>query len=98
LLDREVTVLAERLRHWRYSRWTAAAPPFERRSDAAFALASRLAELAGAPVPLSRVADHVIPDQIAVTGRDLVRARPDEPVLREALAEIQRTRELLGVA
>jgi hypothetical protein len=97
LLDREVTVLAERLRHWRASRWRPAAPPYEHRSEAAFALAQTFAELGGAPVPLLWVADHVVPDQIVVTGRDLVAGSPSDEVLETALAELRRTRELLAI-
>src|SRR5947208_262768 len=67
LLDREVTVLAERLRTWSQSRWRV-----EGRADAAFALATLFAELGHAPVPLPRLDDHVLADQIALTGHDLV--------------------------
>jgi hypothetical protein len=93
LLDREVTVLAARLRGWSPSRWRA-----KGRGDAAFALASRLAQLADAPVPLPRLDDHVLADQIAVTGHDLVLAEPADAVIDEALEAIRRTRELLGLS
>src|SRR3954471_17261689 len=93
LLDREVTVLAERLRGWSPSRWRA-----KGRADAAFALATRLAELAGAPVPLPRLDDHVLADQIAVTGYELVTNDPTEEAVDEALAAIRRAREALGVS
>jgi hypothetical protein len=92
LLDREVTVLAERLRGWSGSRWDA-----DGRADVAFALASRFAELAGAPVPLPWVSEHLLADQIALTGHDLVMAGPTDDVLGTALAELRRTRELLGI-
>jgi hypothetical protein len=93
LLDREVTVLVERLRAWSPSRWRA-----KGRADAAYALAARLAELAGAPVPLPRLDDHVLADQIAVTGHELVTADPAEDVVDEALVAIRRTREALGLS
>jgi hypothetical protein len=93
LLDREVTVLAERLRTWSPSRWRA-----KGRAEAAFALAARLAELSGAPVPLPRLDDYVLADQIAVTGHDLVLAAPDDAVIDEAVDAIRRTREVLGVS
>jgi nucleotide-binding universal stress UspA family protein len=97
LLDREVTVLAERLRHWSGSRWRTPAPPYKHRSEAAFDLAKTFAELSGAPVPLPWIADHVVPDQIAVTCHDLASSDPDEQVLERALEELRRTRDLLGV-
>jgi hypothetical protein len=93
LLDREVTVLAERLRGWSPSRWRG-----KGRADAAYALAHRFAELAGAPVELPRVDDHVLADQIAVTGHDLVEAAPGTAVIDEALDALRRTREALGLS
>jgi len=92
LLDREVTVLAERLRGWSPSRWRA-----EGRAEAAYALASLFAKFSDAPQPLPRVEDHVLADQIAVTGHDLVVARPSDDVIDEALNALRRTRELLGI-
>ena len=85
-------MLAERLRGWSPSRWRA-----KGRADAAFALAARFAELAGAPVPLPRLDDHVLADQIAVTGHELVTSDPTDDVVDEALAAIRRTREALGI-
>jgi len=92
LLDREVTVLAERLRGWSPTRWRAAG-----RADAAYALAARFAEMSDAPQPLPRLDDHVLADQIAVTGHDLVLAHPSDDVLDEALDALRRARELLGI-
>jgi hypothetical protein len=92
LLDREVTVLAERLRGWSPSRWRA-----KGRADAAYALAARFAELLGAPAPLPQVGAHVLADQIAVTGHDLVLAEPGADVVGEALDALRRTRETLGL-
>ena len=93
LLDREVTVLAERLRGWSPSRWRA-----KGRADAAFTLASTFAVLAGAPVPLPQPDDHVLADQIAVTGHDLVVAATSDDVIDEALVALRRTREALGIS
>jgi hypothetical protein len=92
LLDREVTVLAERLRGWSPSRWRA-----KGRADAAFALAARFAELAKAPVGLPRLDAPVLADQIAVTGHELVDAAPSDAVVDQALDAIRRTRETLGI-
>jgi hypothetical protein len=92
LLDREVTVLAERLRGWSTNRWRA-----DGRADAAYALAALFAELADAPQPLPRVEDHVLADQIAVTGHDLVLGQPNDDVVDKALDALRRTRELLGI-
>ena len=92
LLDREVTVLAERLRGWSPSRWRA-----KGRADVVFALASTLARLGDAPVDLPRLDNHVLPDQIAVTGHDLVLAEPADEVLDEALDAVRRAREKLGI-
>ena len=97
-LDREVTVLAERLRHWNPRRWQAAAPPYAHRSEAAFDLAKTFAELARAPSGLTWIAEYVVPDQIAVTGRELAMSDHDEQVLETALAELRRTRDLLGIS
>ena len=98
LLDREVTVLAERLRHWTTQRWRVAAPPYPHRSQAAFALAATFAQLADAPAELPWIADHVVADQIAVTGHDLATAATPNDVLERALVELRRTRELLGIS
>ena len=85
-------MLAERLRGWSPGRWRA-----KGRADAAFALAALFAELAGAPVPLPRVDDHILADQIAVTGHELLMSAPPDEVVDEALAAVRRTREALGI-
>jgi hypothetical protein len=54
--------------------------------------------LAGAPVPLPRLDDHVLADQIAVTGHELVLAGPADDVVDEAFNAIRRTREALGIS
>lgn len=90
-------MLAERLRHWHPKRWRGAAPPYAHRSEAAFDLAKTLAELAHAPAALPWIGEHVVADQIAVTGHDLATSSGDEQVLEAALEKLRRTRELLGI-
>ena len=46
-------------------------------------------------MPPAAVGEHVLGDQIALTGHDLVVAAPADAVVDDALAEIRRTRELL---
>ena len=93
LLDREVRVLVERLRGWSPSRWRA-----KGRADAAYDLAATFAAMAHAPSPLPRLDNHVLVDQIAVTGHDLIASRPQPDVVAEALDAIRRTREALGIS
>jgi hypothetical protein len=88
-----VVVLAERLRGWSPSRWRA-----KGRAEAAYELAALFARLADAPVELPRLDHHVLADQIAVTGHDLVETAPDDAVVDEALDAVRRTREALGIS
>ncbi len=75
LLAREAASFVARLRLFTPARWQAAAPPHGTRADAAHHLAHELAVRAGAPVPLPRLdSDLALPDQLAVTADDLVRA------------------------
>jgi hypothetical protein len=97
LLDREVAVFVQRLRAFTPSRWRAAAPPYENRAQAVFQLAQRLAELAAAPSPVPWVGEHALADQVSVLGRDLVGMGPLDDVRMQALDEIRRTRDLLGI-
>jgi hypothetical protein len=92
LLERELTVLAERLRSWSPSRWRA-----KGRADAAYQLAVTFAELAGAPAAPPRLDVHVLADQIAVTGHDVVVSATEPAVVDEALEALRRTREALGI-
>ena len=77
LLAREATSLVARLRLFTPARWAAAAPPYGTRADAVHHLAQWLADVVGeAPVRLPRLdSDLALPDQLAVTADDLVRAR-----------------------
>ena len=76
LLAREARSLVERLRLWTPQRWAAAAPPYATRADLAFHLAQSFVTAAGETErPLPRLdSDLVLPDQLAVTADDLVRA------------------------
>jgi hypothetical protein len=97
MLDREVTLLVQRLRGFTASRWQASAPPYENRVRAAFALAVRLAELGPSPVAMPWVGEHAVVDQIAVAGHDLVEGSPSKDAVATAFDEIERTRALLGI-
>lgn len=94
LLRRESRSLVQRLRLWTPARWAAAAPGRGSRADLAHHLAQDLADLAadaeGAPRrPLPRLdSDLGLPDQLAVTADDLVRAQPSAAVARAATAHL----------
>ncbi|MFL6238717.1 MAG: hypothetical protein ACJ735_04380 [Actinomycetes bacterium] len=92
LLDREVTVLVERLRSWSPSRWQG-----KGRADAGYELAARFAELGAAPRPLPRLDVHVLADQIALTGHDLVAGNPAAELVDAALHELDLARTRLGI-
>ena len=105
LLGRESASLVQRLRLWTPQRWAAQSPPYGTRADVAFHLAQALADAAarreGQPRrPLPRLdSDLGIPDQLAVTADDLVRAGPPDDVAREATAHLLLHRhDLLGEA
>ena len=94
VLRRESRSLVQRLRLWTPARWAAAAPPLGTRADLVHHLAQRLADAAadaeGLPRrPLPRLdGDLVLPDQLAVTADDLVRAAPPSQVCRTATAHL----------
>lgn len=99
LLDREARSLVQRLRVWTPPRWAAAVRPGLSRADVAHHLAQALADLAGeAPVRLPRLdADLALPDQLAVTAHDLVRAGVADDVAVRATAHLLLHRhDLLG--
>ena len=105
LLRREAGSLVERLRLWTPTRWAAAAPDGRTRSDVtrhlAQSFADAAADLEGEPrrgLPhLS--SDLALPDQLAVTADDLVRAGPGATGARAALAHLLTHRtDLLGDA
>jgi hypothetical protein len=103
LLRRESRSLVQRLRLWTPARWAAAADPFGTRADLARHLAQSLADLAADAEGLpSRLlprleSDLGLPDQLAVTADDLVRAAPPPQVARGAtLHLLAHRRDLLG--
>jgi hypothetical protein len=80
LFAREARSLVERLRLWTPQRWVAspgdAAPSYRTRGDLAHHLAQSFVSAAGeTDRPLPRLdSDLALPDQLAVTADDLVRA------------------------
>ena len=94
LLAREAASLVARLRLWTPARWAAAAPGGRTRADLVHHLAQCLADAAAAasgdaPARLPRLAsDLALPDQLAVTADDLVRARAADAVAGDALAHL----------
>jgi hypothetical protein len=105
LLAREAASLVTRLRLWTPARWAAAAPVVGTRADVVHHLAQRCADdaavLEGQPRRLlPRLdSDLGLPDQLAVTADDLVRAGPPDDVARAAAAHLLWHRaHLLGEA
>jgi hypothetical protein len=103
LLAKEVASLVQRLRLWTPARWAAAADPWGTRADLgrhlAQWLADRTAELEGGPLrPLPVLhPDLLVADQLAVSGDDLVRAAPGDPLCQDAVAHLLAHRfDLLG--
>ncbi len=99
LLAREASSLVSRLRLFTPARWAAVVDPYGTRGDLVHHLAAWLADAAGgAPVPLPRLdSDLALPDQLAVTADDLVRADPPPERARAATAHLLlHRRELLG--
>lgn len=85
-LTRDLRTLVDRVRGFSTARWASTAPPFPRRADVAFHLAEVLAEAslaaAGLPhQPLPRLDDAVLPDQLTVTGADLLAALAEPPAV-----------------
>lgn len=103
LLAREAARLVERLRLWASPRWAAAAPVRGTRGDVVHHLAQRLADDAArlegsAPRALPRLdSDLALPDQLAVTADDLVRAGPSHELAVAATLHLLLHRgQLLG--
>ena len=102
LLRRESRSLVQRLRLWTPQRWAAAAEGGRPRGDLAHHLAQALADAAADAEaaerhPLPRLDDLVLPDQLAVTADDLVRAAPAPEAARAATAHLlTHRRDLLG--
>jgi hypothetical protein len=94
VLDREARSLVERLRLWTPARWAAAAPVLGTRADIAHHLAQALADTGAIWAQADRRtlprldSDLVLPDQLAVTAADLVRAGAPDDVVRGAVAHL----------
>ena len=96
LLAREARSLVERLRLWTPQRWAAAAPPYGTRGDLAHHLAQAFVTATGeTDRPLPRLdSDLALPDQLAVTADDLVRA--GRATLQDVAHLLAHRRDLLG--
>jgi hypothetical protein len=96
LFAREARSLVERLRLWTPQRWAAAGPPFGTRADLVHHLAQAFVTAAGeTDQPLPRLeTDLALPDQLAVTADDLVRA--GAATLEHVAHLLAHRRDLLG--
>ncbi len=88
LLRQELDLLVARLRNFTPTRYAAAAQPWGTRADVLWHLANRLVVAAGVNHELPPLPDMALADVLAVTGHDLCRVGPDEPLAAAALAEI----------
>ena len=94
LLNREATSLVRRLRLWTPARWAAQTSAGVGRADLAHHLVQALADAAadlegGPPRPVPRFElDLALPDQLAVTASDVVRAGPTEALARTLTAHL----------
>ena len=94
LLNREATSLVRRLRLWTPARWAAQTFAGVGRANLAHhlvqALAAAAADLEGGPHrPVPRFdLDLVLPDQLAVTAEDVVRAGPGDELARALTAHL----------
>jgi hypothetical protein len=103
-LARAVDRLVDHIGQWTPARWAAstASSGAVSRAETVHALAQRLADLeasaAGRPHrPVPRLDnDLVLPDQVRVTARDLLAARPPEPVLAAAVDAVADARRALS--
>jgi hypothetical protein len=96
LFAREARSLVERLRLWTPQRWAAAAPPYGTRGDLVHHIAQAFVFAAGeTDQPLPRLdSDLVLPDQLAVTADDLVRA--GSATMHHVAHLLAHRRDLLG--
>jgi hypothetical protein len=102
-LVRAVDRLVDHVGQWAPSRWTAPMTSGSgTRADVVHALAQRLADLeASATGRQDRAVprldnDLVLPDQVRVTARDLLAARPSEDTLAAALDAVTALRRSLA--
>jgi hypothetical protein len=92
-LVRQAELLVGQVAHWTPARWRG-------RSDAVYALVQRLADAAAevegrTPLPVPRLADTVLPDQLRVMVADLVAASPGPDVVDRLTADLHTTRTTL---
>ncbi len=86
--------MVDRLRRWPSSRWAVSAGPWGTRADLgrhlAQAFADAAADLEGGPRPALPRLEHdlLVPDQLAVTGDDLVRVGPPAAACADAVAHL----------
>ena len=84
----------QRLRLWTPARWAAAADPWGTRADLARHLAQWLADQSAAleEAPSRQLpvldTDLLVPDQLAVTGNDLLLAGADDALCQAAVAHL----------
>jgi hypothetical protein len=103
-LARAVDRLVDHIGQWTPSRWAASTVSLGAvsRADAVHALAQRLADLEASATgrpdrPVPRLDnDLVLPDQLRVTARDLLAARPPEAVLAVAVDAVADARRALS--
>lgn len=93
LLVRQAELLVGQVAHWTPARWRG-------RADGVHALVQRLADAAAeaegrTALPVPRLADTVLPDQIRVMVADLVAASPGADVLDRFADDIRSTRAAL---
>lgn len=93
LLVRQADLLVSQVAHWTPARWRG-------RSDGVYALVQRLADATAeaegrTALPVPRLADTVLPDQIRVMVADLVAASPRSDVLDRFADDIRAIRMAL---
>jgi hypothetical protein len=93
LLLRQAELLVGQVTHWTPARWRG-------RSDGVHALVQRLADAAAeaegrTALPVPRLPDTILPDQIRVVVADLVAASPGADVLARFAEDIRATRAAL---
>lgn len=93
LLVRQAELLVGQVAHWTPARWRG-------RSDGVYALVQRLADATAeaegrTALPVPRLADTVLPDQVRVMVADLVAAASGEDVLARLAEDIRATRQAL---
>lgn len=88
LLERETSLLVDRLRTFTTTRFAAAAPPFATKAAVVRHLAQQLVAAAGVRRTLPALPVAALPDMLAVVAHDLLDTEPTEPVAAGLLAEV----------